>query len=815
MKYTRLSLFAFLMQALLAVACTEELDDSLSGYDAGYKEVPVSLNLEVSEELAGTPSTKSVDDNSSITGYSPKIKNICILQFAGKDDDARLVGDVRYYAVDSGGGNVLDMSDIRLVDSAGKEHTLVILANTFTRLPRFETLGKLLDQKRIIDCQADLFGHEGQHDNFPDDATYYQRLNGLAVTTVAENTPVKALLRRSMARVRVNVSNTGKDGLVINSIQLRNVPKTDYYVSDYRYNASDELSLRETPFHDQYDPKYPRLMDYPACSVEYTPGMAQSEDFTFYTTCNQRGTIVNDNPFEKNRLCKNIDATYLEILGSYGADHDKPIRYTFYLGADLKQDFNINPNTSYNYDISFDGKGNLELDSRISDCGGVDFDKDSNCYILNPPSSGVASYSFNVVHRTNLFWGDRYGINSETSYVNNYIYPTDKWYARIIWSDFEMSREEAMAFLVTTSGNASGSYMDANQRITVNVPAGHQGGNVLVGIYKNEDAPEQILWSWHLWITDYAPDKIAGLDPVEGQYIYTVPSGQVHRYSDIGTDGLATLWAPGGRYDRAFIMDRALGSLDDKNHWLTETTCKFYQFGRKDPFNSDMPVWSYDGDFNPSRSVGSDGKDNGMVTRIAKSVVDAPSQIVGGVPNGGMNTGGHNIPYAVMHPTYFIYDGSSWSAVDNDTFSGPTDKNGDTMYWRDPDPTCREVDYEEVSTGSFGNKSFFDPCPQGWRLPVKGFINMPASTFVRETAPQRKNNYDSDYGVFYLDGSQSISFPYLPYRASNLGTIYCSTMNYLWTASPNGKNYGISQVFNGLSSNAPSCGFPVRCIREE
>lgn len=803
MKNSILHLLSLSLGLAAALSCSDDLQQMYSSEAVSGREVAVTLDLSIADESSNTPRTKAVDDPSG--SAAPQIRNICVLQYDGKDEDSRLVGDVHYFSISPEDGNVLD--DIRLTDSNGAEHTLVILANTFARIPKFETLGTMLSQTRMIDCEADLLGHEGQGEGYPDDADYYQRLNGLAVSVVSEGVSLKAKLRRSMARLNIHVSNTGKDGLIIKSIQVRNVPKRDYYITDYRYNASDVLTLRSEAFHDGNDPLH--LIDYPADVLEYNPGEAQSQDFTHYVTCNMRGTIVNEDPSMKNKLCVDGSATRLDVLGFYGPEHDKPIQYSFYLGADLKQDFNINPNTAYDYEIKFDGKGNIMSDSRITDFGGIDFEVDSNCYLLNPPLGGESTYTFNVVHRPNLFWGERYGHINETEYANNYMYPTDKWYARIIWSDFEMSKADAEAFLAVRQGDASGSYIDPNQRITVKVPANCPGGNVLVGIYKNPEAPEQILWSWHLWITGYVPDRIFGVEPTYQKYIYYVPSGQVHRYSELDKDGKSSVWAAGNRYEKAFIMDRAVGSTSD-----TDADAKAYQYGRKDPFNGNIPVWTYDSEFNPTRVTGNDGKDNGMVSTIAKSILDAPSQIVDGKPNGGMNTGGKNVPYSVSHPTTFITGNGKFTHwTSSDVFSVKCN-------WNDPTPSERTT-YEEISSAGQENKSFFDPCPPGWRLPAKGTASVPQSKIV-----YYGNAGSQCFGYYPLaapsgDASEPlIKFYFLPMvRDSSTGKPSKANPQY-WTGQTNDITNRFYIFYNGKtfetanSSELPT-GRPVRCIHED
>lgn len=66
-------------------------------------------------------------------------------------------------------------------------------------------------------------------------------------------------------------------------------------------------------------------------------------------------------------------------------------------------------------------------------------------------------------------------------------------------------------------------------------------GNILIGL---QDENEKIIWSWHLWLTDYNP---------EDKYV-------------IFSDG-------------AILMDRYLGAYSEDSRGL------YYQWGRKDPFS--------------------------------------------------------------------------------------------------------------------------------------------------------------------------------------------------------------------------------------
>ena len=72
-------------------------------------------------------------------------------------------------------------------------------------------------------------------------------------------------------------------------------------------------------------------------------------------------------------------------------------------------------------------------------------------------------------------------------------------------------------------------------------------GNALIAL---KDAADNILWSWHIWSTDYNPDATGGTDT----------------------------------YGSVIMMDRNLGALDDSSYGM------YYQWGRKDPFDANYDL---------------------------------------------------------------------------------------------------------------------------------------------------------------------------------------------------------------------------------
>jgi hypothetical protein len=138
--------------------------------------------------------------------------------------------------------------------------------------------------------------------------------------------------------------------------------------------------------------------------------------------------------------------------------------------------------------------------------------------------------------------------------------------ADILWETYNTD-EEVVDGTVVESASI---YTD---RVVFTIPSNAHPGNAIIAV---KDAFNTILWSWHIWVTDY--------DPILDGQIY--PSG-------------------------AILMDRHLGALSAEMN-DPKTNGLLYQWGRKDPFvgfvdsNEDLLASTYPIDamsFNDSGSV--------------------------------------------------------------------------------------------------------------------------------------------------------------------------------------------------------------------
>ena len=202
-------------------------------------------------------------------------------------------------------------------------------------------------------------------------------------------------------------------------------------------------------------------------------------------------------------------------------------------------------------------------------------------------------------------------------------------------------------------------------------------------------------------------------------------------------------------------MDRNLGAESATATDGAKTRGLYYQFGRKDPFVGSTEIYGING---TSKSTGA---------TIA--------------------TGKVTFAKAVQTPATFYTYGSG-----NNDWASPN--NYTSKNWND----ISESD----------GKTFFDPCPEGWRLPTKAeYSNFSTTTFTWD-ATNSGRTYNGNW------------FPAAGCRHSGDGSMSNVGSNGIyWSASPNSENYGCYLHFYSGSVNPASnyyraYGFSVRCVQE-
>ena len=227
------------------------------------------------------------------------------------------------------------------------------------------------------------------------------------------------------------------------------------------------------------------------------------------------------------------------------------------------------------------------------------------------------------------------------------------------------------------------------------------------------------------------------------------------------------------------------GTMMDRNLGATSATPGevgalglLYQWGRKDPFLG-------------SSSISDEVE--------AKSTITWPSTVVSGSSTG-------TIAYATANPTTFItYNSENYDWYY--TGSSSTDK---------PRWTTSEKD-----------KSIYDPCPAGWRVPDGGANGvwskaLGSLSFSDESLYNSTNEGMNFSGKFGSD--QTIWYPASGYRSGNSGSLRrVGYHGFYWSASPDNHcayraAYYLIVYYTGsvgAASDKRSCGQSVRCVKEE
>lgn len=159
---------------------------------------------------------------------------------------------------------------------------------------------------------------------------------------------ISVTLTRAMAQVSISLDKAipADDVLIIDSIKLKNVPQSLQY-------WREDLSTPSAPSNDfkLYWGNYP-ADEYPSLP----------KDYIFWMPENLQGVGNEISPTQKDGTSLSSDnkATYLEIKGMYnGGD----VTYTFYLGENAVNDYNVKRNTKY--DVHLTIKGRNTMDARV------------------------------------------------------------------------------------------------------------------------------------------------------------------------------------------------------------------------------------------------------------------------------------------------------------------------------------------------------------------------------------------------------------------------------------------------------------------
>lgn len=224
------------------------------------------------------------------------------------------------------------------------------------------------------------------------------------------------------------------------------------------------------------------------------------------------------------------------------------------------------------------------------------------------------------------------------------------------------------------------------------------------------------------------------------------------------------------------LMDRNLGAIS-RAQLNVGTLGLLYQWGRKDPFLGSSIT-----------------KEANNHLTAAPSTMTWPSAVESTESTG-------TIQYTIENPTTYIYT---------------TDFSGDWLYnWDD----------EESLTRWDSDKTIYDPCPPGWRVPDND-VWADFNDELHRFDPDYTKAYGAKFQVSINDSATTTWYPYSGYivgynpsDASSLGKLSAvGTYGYYWSATHDGINAAKALMFYDTTTDVAATfniaqGCSVRCMK--
>ena len=280
-------------------------------------------------------------------------------------------------------------------------------------------------------------------------------------------------------------------------------------------------------------------------------------------------------------------------------------------------------------------------------------------------------------------------------------------------------------------------------------------GNALVGVWVGPNgniATDDLRWSWHIWVTDYDPD--------------TNSNGTTYAHNNGDADG------------NYVFMDRNIGATSTSSTDISSMGL-MYQWGRKDPFTADSYFYAegterilYNINNNPMTEVNEYAQNQPVGTGVQHEVV----------------TENNNLKNSIMNPLIFyfgVFDSNANNPVDWYSVDATGASSSDNLW------------------GAGGDKSPYDPCPAGWRVPQQSsggkspwyqFRSVPEGSWMGESPAGFSEN---GVALNALPGgvTQLGFYPFGAYRKARAFFQGCSPVG-----GPAGSNY-VGGLFEGCAIN--------------
>ena len=583
-------------------SCENRLDSPCPSTGEG-KAVEVSLCVGIADEVdaaslaGGTSGTKAGEGVGSGSGLNVRLQSSAKTKAAVEDPLATAKPDKLYgleiWQYDAGGNfktgkGVSYTSAVEIGSSftvtleALDNCQLVIIARGYngSAYTVGSLSGKSLSAVQSTTATASMIEgikNEGDIKAMP----YILHLPKVNVTSAGEiqspdGTDVRILLRRLATRLTLSWKNESeKTGYTLEQVLLQSIPV------DYRLLK---------PVNDD---TYPSLLD------QYTTIQVASVSDEGSYTCWIPSVVRGESAYASSAYYRtkanapkgSAYATFISRHKSDGGnetDSRKKLNYRIYLGGSTSKEFDLYDNTNYIYNVEMSHNTLPVDDRRITIIDPIPASQNNNnivptanCFMVKPGGAfcfNPYNYTIKGVAGGNTILRDWCGLSGTT-------FSTPIKSVKVLWQTLEdgdlgdpalgvvnkyapqVPAEDDHTNIVELKNGDS--LTDA--RIYCRVAPNTTGGSGLIAAYDGENGTGNILWSWHVWVTDYSPSATTDATILlpDNQRILKLQNG-------------ATSYKP--------IMDRCLGAYDGYVSVpsdildMSRANGFHYQRARKDPF---------------------------------------------------------------------------------------------------------------------------------------------------------------------------------------------------------------------------------------
>ena len=526
-------LFILLSATIAMCGCTEELQPETSGTngvvldESGLTEAELNLSVNTFavEVQAGTRASIPSSTPETETAEEKEILNIWVFQYDAVTEE--LLIKPRYYTIT----DQTMLQNLPVYLKAGVSSLVYVVTNTGydnwandgtdASWQRFKNLEQL--KKQTLPTAFPLRSIDKVSIPMAGASEEVEVTAGITVTV-----PVT----RMYAKLKVKVVML-KLGMELNNVNVRQIPNI-CQVETFAGNGAGE-PMNAIPFPDGTTFS---SIAFAASDLEKNE---DKEWAVFYVPENLQGEIETLGG-SKSDVAPS-DALVVDVTTEIDGER---YLYAAYPGGNSLNNFNIQRNQVYRMTLTITGEKGQNNPS-------------SNCFVVKP--NGFLS--FEPYYRVETGGGYNFA---------DYLSPHDEnlKIARvgIIWQTKDCIGNNTDGTLVQLGENTG----DIHQKIYVRT---QKKGNALIGAYNSKG---DILWSWHIWVTDHEPDN---LGKAVTYYTY-----------DWDNNGI---YPEKPRIQGYAVMSCNLGALADNQKGIgnglhrypdeiTQAFGMLYQWGRKDPF---------------------------------------------------------------------------------------------------------------------------------------------------------------------------------------------------------------------------------------